>query len=133
HVRTVFDEGKRGRAVIEIPAEAAIVEIDDLCLIAVDQQIGETHVAMNEAVALGPLAEGHKPLLDEIDGALKEPGLSGIESHAVAPRTPMLHRAEGAVEIPGQALEAPRPLPLPRMPVHARGRGTQHFEGPEQF
>src|SRR5262245_52152467 len=95
HVGAVLDEGERRRPVIEVPAEATIIEIDDLGLVPIDQEIGEPHVAMDEAIALRALAEGVEPLLDEIDRALEEFRLFGIEPHAVAPRAPMLYLAEG--------------------------------------
>src|SRR5207248_6542103 len=85
HIAAMLDEGERGRAIIEVPAEAAVVEIDDLGHFALDHQIGKPHIAVDEAEALGSLAEGLKPEADEIDNPLKQQDLLVVQAHAGAP------------------------------------------------
>ena len=75
---------------------------------------------MDEAIAVGPLAERLEPSFDEVEGTLEKSCLLRIEPHAVAPRAPMLHGSERAIEIPSQALEILWPRPGLRMPMHAR-------------
>jgi hypothetical protein len=53
----VLEEADRGGEVVAEPGEAAIVEVDDPESIAVDQEIGGTHVAMDETELVGRLAE----------------------------------------------------------------------------
>src|SRR5882724_2722260 len=56
HIGTMLDEAERGAEVIEIPADPAIIEIDDLGAGAVDQEIGEADIRMAEAEPLARLA-----------------------------------------------------------------------------
>ena len=44
-------EGNRRRGVIHVPAEAAVVEVDHFHRLAVDQQIGEAKITMDQAKA----------------------------------------------------------------------------------
>ena len=124
----MLEEGDRRRRVVEVPGEAAIVEVDDLHRVAVDQKIGEAHVAMDQAEALRRLAEFFEPPPDQRDRAPEERGLRRVDPHAVGPAPPMRPLAEARVEIPGEALEVRRPLPALRMLVHARRHLAEHAE-----
>jgi len=68
-VLLVLEEGDGGRGVVEVPGEAAIVEVDDLHRVAVDQEIGEAHVAVDQPEAVGSLAERLQPPADQRHGA----------------------------------------------------------------
>ena len=63
----VLEKRHRRCAVIEEPGKAAIVEVDDLDRAAVHEQIGETHVAVDEIEPVGRLAEPAKTPFDEPD------------------------------------------------------------------
>ena len=52
HLRLVLEERDGGRGIIHVPGEAAIVEIDDLHRVAVDEQVGQAHIAVDEAEAI---------------------------------------------------------------------------------
>ena len=51
HLRVVFHEADTGSEVIHEPAETAVIEIDQPCLVIVDQEVGEAHVGVDQAVA----------------------------------------------------------------------------------
>ncbi len=134
HLWLMLVEGHGRCRVIHVPAEAAVVEIDDLHGLAVDQQIGQPQIAMDEAEALRPLAVCCKPLADEVHRAAEKLFLLGIDAHAVTPAAPMrIAVAEARLEIPGQPREPGRPFPLPRMQVHPRRHFAQHLEGTREI
>src|SRR5438445_13677368 len=92
-------DGRRG--VVHIPAEAAIVEVDDLHCLTVDQKVGEPQVAMNEAETVMALAEGDEPAADQVSCTAKEFRFGGVDTHAVTPASPMGSLfAEARLEIP---------------------------------
>ena len=56
--RGVFVQGDGGCEVVEVPGEAAIVEVDDVHPGAVDEEVGQAHVGVDEAEAVWRLAIG---------------------------------------------------------------------------
>src|SRR6187549_3262386 len=115
----MLEERDRRGAVVEIPGEAAIVEIDDLGHRAIDEEIGEPHVAMDEPESVLALAESRQPLADQLDGPPDEVDPLGRHAHAVAPPPPMRPLADAGREVPAVALEAGRSAPAHGMAMHA--------------
>ena len=117
----VLDEADRGGEIIKKPAPAAIVEVDQPRSLAVDQQVGQPHVRMDQVEACGRLAEGHKAVAHHLLHLLQNPGDLGRDLGRVAPVAPGRGRAENRFLVPGQALEIAWLLPAKDMLVAARG------------
>ena len=133
-VGLVFMEGHWRCRVIHVPAEAAIIEVDDLHGAAVDQQIGQPEIGVYQAEAVGPHAVVCKSPPDQVNGALKESLACAVEPHTVAPAAPVRPLlAECCVKIPGEAGEPLGSLPLPGMHMHARSDFAQGFEGAREI
>src|SRR5262245_34948702 len=111
NLRLMLEERDRRRAVIEKPGEAAIVEVDDLGHLPVDEKVGEAHVAMDEPEAMRLLTEFLEPGADQVDRPGEERHPLGRHAHAIAPGTPMRFVADACIEIPTVALEPWRALP----------------------
>ena len=129
----VLEERHRGRAVVHEPTEAAVVEVDHLGGCAVDQEVGEPHVAVDQVEPPRGRAETPEPPADEVDG----PGEQGFdlrcEPHAVTPRTPMGTASQRRLEVPGEALEAGGLRPALHVDVHPGGNLAQDLERTAQI
>src|SRR5579863_9025089 len=60
-VRLVLEEAHRRADVVQIPAEPAVVEVDDADRVAVGQQVGQPGVGVHQPVPLRPGAERGQP------------------------------------------------------------------------
>ena len=100
HVRLVLEERDGGCRVVHMPAEAAVVEVDDFHLLAVDEQVGKAQVAVDEAEAVGALAVALEPAADEIDGPAEQFAAGSIDAHPVAPAPPSEAASRGSFRSP---------------------------------
>src|SRR5262245_8130297 len=128
HFGTVLEERHRCCAVVKEPGEAAIVEVDDFDGVAVHEQIGKSHVAVDEIEPVGRLAEPVKAPLDEPDSLTHRFETLSRHAHPVPPTAPMRPRAETRFEVPSVAFEPGRTLPGADMGVHAGRDLSQRFE-----
>ena len=127
-----FEEGDGSGAVVQEVAEAAIVEVDHLRRVAVDQQVGQAHVAVHEVETIRRFAEALQPFPDALDGPREEILDLGGEAHAVAPGSPVRPGSQGGLEVPGEARESGRLLPVAHVTVHAGGDLAEDLEGAAQ-
>src|SRR4029079_6411432 len=110
HFGIVLEERHGRRAIIEEPGKTAVVEVDHLDGAAVHEQVGETHVAVDEFERVRCLAEPAKTPFDEARRlADRFEGLAG-DSHSVLPPAPMRSLAKTGLEVPAVALKPGRPL-----------------------
>ena len=130
----MLDEGERRRAVIEIPGEAAVVEIDDLGLCR--RRSSDWQAACrNERGRNAAVLCRKSPAASPIRSTTREKSavFSWSSPMPVSPRAPMRFRPEGAFEIPGKSLEIWRRTPAARESMHLRRHEAQGFEWPQQF
>ena len=95
-------------------------------------RLARPHVAVDEIEAFRRLSESFQPLPDALDGPREELLDPRSEPHAVAPGSPVRPAAQRGLEIPGEALEARRPLPVAHVVVHAGGDLAEDLEGAAQ-
>ena len=94
-------EGHGRCGIIHVPAEATVIEVDHLHSVAIDQQVRQAQVRMNETEALTSHAIGGQSPADEIDSALEQLLLLVIHPHTVTPAAPVRAVfAECRVEVP---------------------------------
>ena len=121
HRRRVLEEAHRGAQVVQVPAEPAVVEVDDADRSGVHQQVGQPGVGVHQAVALRTLAERPQPRAQRLVEAGEHSAFGGADTDAVLPAAPPGRRTERRVVIPVEPGEPRRPGPRPGVPVHARG------------
>ena len=88
---------------------------------------------MHEVEAIRRLAETLQPFPDALDGPSEEVLDLGGEAHAVAPGAPVRLVPERGLEVPGEALEAGRLLPVAHVEVHAGGDLAEDLERAAQI
>ena len=66
NLRVVFNERDARREIVKMPAEAAIVEIDQRGLISAGEQVCQSHIRMDQPVARRRLAECSKTPLNRV-------------------------------------------------------------------
>src|SRR6266700_1281921 len=118
HPRVVLDEAQRCADVEEVPAEPAVVEVDDLDVGPADQQVGQPHVGMDEPEPLRPGAEPAQPRGDQRGRPAEGLQFRPADPDAVLPAAPAGRLADAAVEVPAEPDERGRPGPAAGMPVH---------------
>ena len=128
-VGLVLQEADRGGEVVEIPAEAAIVEIDDRQAVAVDEQIGEPQVGMDEAeMSRGPR---HRRRAAGAAAAATSSSIGRSVRREAEPsrQSPQSGLSPSVVlEIPGLADEARRRRPAPAMGMQPRADRAEFVE-----
>jgi hypothetical protein len=78
----VLDERQRRAEIVEIPAEAAVVEIDHLRARALDQQIGQPDIGVRQAEAFARLAVALEPAADDFAHPRQRLLARGIHAHS---------------------------------------------------
>src|SRR5690606_37857584 len=91
--------------------EPAVVEIDHAQAVAVDQEVGEPEVRVNEAETFGAFAVGGQLARERVARALENGSSVRREAKRVAPVSPQRRGAQHGVEVPCLAAEALGPLP----------------------
>lgn len=66
----ILDEGQRTRQIVQMPAKAEIVKVDNLDYIAIDQDIGVAQVGMDHAIVQIGFAVAVQSCLDDLATAL---------------------------------------------------------------
>src|SRR5215831_7062065 len=120
-VRLVLEEAHRRAHVVEVPAEPAVVEVDDADRVAVGQQVGQPGVGVHQPVPLRPGAERGQPGPQRRVEPPKYLQLGRADPDPVLPPAPPGARAERGVVVPVEPGEPGRGPPGPRVPVHPRG------------
>ena len=119
-LRAVFLKAHGRGNVVNKPAHAAIVKINDARTILVQQQIGKAQISMDQAITPGSLAVGAQFFANSVQGRFQKQGVLAWQAGACPPIPPMGARANHAFVVPDNALEACRFLPLAAMLVEAR-------------
>ena len=124
-VGAVLDEAERRSHIMQKPAQAAIIEIDNMGALAIHQQIGAAQVGMDQAEALRPRAEGIEPLTQQSLGEAQGLALCRRQARRAFPLSPMRGRAHRAGVVPDHALEMAGTPPGARLRVHAGAEPAQ--------
>ena len=119
--RLVLEKRHRGGAVVHHPAESAVVEIDQRDGVAIDQQIAQSHVGMDQPVTAGAATI--------VGQAAPQLGVEAIESWTVmrinarpgTPVTPERIPVQDSRRQPALALKSCRPPPGDGMLVQSGG------------
>ena len=119
-IRLRLEEADRRGEVISEPAEPAIVEVDDPEAIAVDEEVGGTHIAVDEAEAVGTGAIGARSLFEPLRRPLQDGASFFRQGEALAPIAPIIVLPDDGVEIPHLADEAGRPMPIAAVQMQPR-------------
>ena len=124
----VFEEGDGGCEVVEEPGKAAVIEVDDVHGLVVDEEVGQAHVGVDEAEAVWGVAVGLGAALDfghrAGDGFVAFLG----EADSGLPGPPEFHGAEHGVEVPELAGEGLGAGPGGGVVVEAGGDGAEGVE-----
>ena len=128
NLRVVFNERNARRKIVEMPAEAAIVEIDQGGLISAGEQVRQSHIRMDQPVARGGLAEcAETPFNLVLRPCHKFRRACGYVRR-ILPSSPFRISTENGVAIPRRPREMRRPLPRQSMPMEAPRRFAEPFE-----
>ena len=126
----MLEEAERRPQVKQEPAEPTVVEVDHLYVRAIDQQVGQPHVGVDEPEPLRPGAEASQPLADQRGGPAEHRCFLCTNPDAVLPAPPPRRRAYAAVEVPAKSVEPGRPLPAAGVPVHSGADPAEQLELP---
>jgi len=129
----IFHEGDPGGEIVEEPAEAAIIEIDQPRGPAIDQQICEPHVGMDQTIAVRGLPEPGQTRGDDVFHAFQDRRDLRSDIRSVTPISPSRRGAEDSVEIPGQPFERGRPLPGYRVQMGSGGNFAKFLKRRNQI
>jgi hypothetical protein len=124
----MLEEAHRGPQVIQVPAEPAVVEVDDADRFLVHEQVGQPGVGVHQAEALRALAERLQPRVERAVEAGEHIAFGGADAQAVLPAAPPGLLAERRGVVPVKPGEPRRPGPVTGVPVHPRGDLAQLFE-----
>ena len=125
----MLDEADGGAEVVEEPAPAAVVEVDDPDLVAVQQQVGQPQVGVHQAEAMRSGAVAAQAGGQGGGQSTEHLALARADADAIAPLPPAGLRAESPVVVPGEPRERWRSLPALRVFMHAGGGGSQQAKG----
>src|SRR5580704_776315 len=124
----MLDETDGRSEVVEKPAEATIVEVDDAQVRFRQQQIGQPQVRVNQSEALRTRAELLDPAADEAERLLQRCDTRRIEADGRTPRTPVAIRPHHGLEVPAPAAKPGRQGPRACMRMHPRAQFAQPLE-----
>src|ERR1700722_15649245 len=96
----MLDETDGRCEVIEKPAEATIVEVDDPQVRLAHQQVGQAQVRINQSEALRAGAETLDPAADMDERLLEDRDPRSIEANGGSPRAPITLRTHHGIEVP---------------------------------
>src|SRR5215813_12077468 len=88
HPRIMLDEADRGRQVEHEPAETAVVKVDHLDVIAVDEQVGEPDIGVDQAEPVRAATIAAEPPPHERRGPGESVQFPGAYADAVLPSAP---------------------------------------------
>ncbi len=127
--RMVLDETDRGRQIVQIPAHAAVVEVDHPGFTFVQQQIGQTQIGVDQAVAIALFTKFRQRLPGAIHRRCDNAVIGRIEMRRILPAPPVAVLADHGVMIPDNTLKTFRFLPAAAVLMQARGDGTELLKG----
>ena len=117
----MLEEAHRGARVVQVPAEARVVEVDDADPAVVHEQVGQPGVGVDEAVPAGAGAERGQP---GAQGGVEPPqhlAFRRADADPVLPAAPARLGAERRVVVPVEPGEPGRAGPAPGVLMHAGG------------
>ena len=129
YLRAVFKERNARCKIVEMPAEAAIVEIDQGDLISAGEQVRQPHIRMDQTVARRGLAECVKTPFNLVLRPCHKFRRACGYIRRVLPSPPFRISTEYGVAVPRQPRKMPRPLPRRCMSMEAPRRLAEPFEG----